>query len=264
MSRQQILFAAVALLLAIGHTTAALSTPLTVLQNKIKQSASYQEQQQQEDVPTSTTDEETAAKKFDLQSLGSTTGCRRNCPITPVGPPGPRGFTGAAGADGPGSTYPFASGVLPLLTVSNLTGLGLIVDIADGSSSPAAVGPLSELTETQFAFTAPRNGTLSGLDINIVAALSASQTSGNITLVAVLRQATTSSGFSDTSLQTSILLPGTTTTETRFHERDSTNTVDVLQGERYVLQLRLNHTDGLLLPAEINLALSGGVVFGAP
>ena len=191
-------------------------------------------------------------KKFDVQG---SFGCKKNCPSDPVAIRGPRGFPGL---DGPGAVYAFSSGILPALHIPATAGAGLVLDIADGSASSSSVHQLSEITETAFAFTAPRNGTIHGLFLNVVGS---SSSTTNITVLAILRQATTTSGFVDTDLDASIVIPFSATSDTRFAADDRIDEVTVLQSERYVLQLRLNHSALLVAQANITMTVSAGLVF---
>jgi hypothetical protein len=245
-----------AYVLVVGTLLAVSKGSLLGLQEKIRQASLPN---QPAETPNGENGEE--GKRFDLEGSIGGGGCKtKNCGNqVVVGQRGPRGFTGA---DGPGSTYPFASGVLPLLTFTNVSGLGLIIDIADGASSPVAIGPLGEITETQFAFTAPRNGSLTNLAVNLIGSFASSITGSNFTVVAILRCATTTSDFSDTALDVTLLLPGTTTTTGRFSGRDDVDSHTLHEGDRCTLQWRFNHTTDVFFPAALNLGLSGGVVFG--
>lgn len=90
--------------------------------------------------------------------------------IGPTGPSdGPPGPTGATGPTGEGSVIPFGAATLGALTPPNpVTGTQLCYDIGfapDGS--PVVVSSPVNLGSDKLSFTAPRDGTLTRLCVNI-------------------------------------------------------------------------------------------------
>jgi BclB C-terminal domain-containing protein len=89
-------------------------------------------------------------------------------PTGPTGDTGPTGPTGDTGAPGEGAIIPFASG-----TPVSLTGLagnlvGTVAEIGFGSNVPGltlVVGSLDLAGLTNLAFTMPRDGTLTDLNV---------------------------------------------------------------------------------------------------
>lgn len=185
-----------------------------------------------------------------MTTQGISSPCNR-CPT--FGLPGPRGLPG------PGAVIAFSSGII----VPTTLGVPLSFVSAFGSSSIPTSLPLTAFQLNAFAFSAPRAGTLSGLDVTITAAFNTSLAplTANVTIVVALLEATAGSdSFSPTGLAVSFFIPAGTTSATVFNAQDLTHTFPVLAGEQFVLQTTITNT-ALTNLVLLTLSESAGVVY---
>ena len=173
-------------------------------------------------------------------------------------------FLGAV-TTGPGpraSQLQYSSGVtspIPLMTDTPQTRF-----IAFGSASPVVGnGVPDEITETQFSWTAARDGTLSKLDVWVVATFAPGieEPNVNITIEFIVRVAPFDSFFRDTSLTARIDMPAVTTSEARFHAADNVDSVTINKSDR--VSLRVFFTSFASSFLSIDVGISAGMLFGA-
>ena len=118
-------------------------------------------------------------------------------PMGPMGYPGKTGATGPTGATGSSAIIPFASGIPVSLTTIAGGLVGTPAFVGFGSSAPglSIVGNTIDLTNpsgtlTNFAFTMPRDGTITAIDIFFSTTAALSLVGSTITITAQLYQST--------------------------------------------------------------------------
>ena len=132
----------------------------------------------------------------------------------PTGPTGSTGPTGATGEDGASAIIPFASG-LPVSLTTIAGGLvGTPAFIGFGSSAPgiSIIGNTIDLTNpsgtlTNFAFTMPRDGVITSIDVFFSTTAALSLVGSTITIEAKLYESIAPNN-------TMTVVPGTTVTLT--------------------------------------------------
>ena len=180
------------------------------------------------------------------------------------------------------TVIPFAGGTTPTITLFTvlLNSTVAFNSAFGGSSTPTLFlySNITQLTETQFSWTAPRDGILRLLDVNFYGTVTAEDgvTPANVTVEFVLRTAdpATSSGganpFADTPLTASstVTVEPASVTTIGGHVENSVSTFAVSKGDRVTLQTRLrcSGTSFSILVAcpvavDITLGVSAGVLF---
>jgi BclB C-terminal domain-containing protein len=121
-----------------------------------------------------------------------------------AGPAGPTGATGATGATGPtgaagsGAIIPFASGLdYPVTTLAGgLPGTGVLLGFGNGAATSSPLGPTIDLTGSpgtavNFAFSMPRDGTITSISVYWSNSVALSLIGTTVTLTGQLYESTT-------------------------------------------------------------------------
>lgn len=190
---------------------------------------------------------------------------------------GASGAVGVAGAPGSSSTIiPYSSGAF---TFNNQVFLSNL--LSDDSTwvigQCGALSPADDLVTTldaarnSFAWTAPRDGTLASLYLNLVIFLqgdaSAPTLTQNLTFVFTVRTSPTtfaSNDFANTAITATITVPAGTSSadnEVFFQASDLVDTVPILAGQRVLLEVAVSPNGGNASDITSLLSVTGGLVF---
>jgi hypothetical protein len=133
--------------------------------------------------------------------------------------------------------------------------------IAFGDASPVTgVGAPSEIVETGFSWTAPRDGNLRHLNVMVVASLTADlpDPTLNVTMDFIIRRAGFDTFFSDTLITAHIDIPAIDQSEQRYHAIDHSQPIDLFQSDRVSLQVKVNSFS--TQPVSLTVGISAGIL----